>query len=194
MAGELRLATATEITPSQTEVLTPGPTEIVAGVRHGDGAGLALAAVPPNADAAPTAAVATAVSLQAGPDAGHAGVVTRHALRPVEDGQGRHHHLRVLQAVAQPLQDGGEVGSLLGYRVPALTHQPVQRARAVVGRLQAATVGHQLHHLLVGAAGVRHVAQGHHLPQQDTEGPGTQWVWLTAPTNPSLLTKHLFSS
>ena len=152
-------------------------TEIVAGVRDGDDPRLARAAVPSNTDAAPTATVAAAVALHAGPDAGHAGVVAGHTLRPVEDWQWRHHHLGVLQAVAQPLQDGGEVGSLLWYGVPALTHQSVQRARAVVRRLQPASVGHQLHHLLVSPAWVGHVAQGHHLPQQDTEGPGqTQTV------------------
>ena len=170
-------------------------TEIVAGLRDGDGACLALGAVPSNTDAAPTAAVAAAVPLQAGPDAGHAGVVAGQALRAVEDGQRRHDHLRVLETVAQPLQDGGEVGSLLGYRVPALTHQPVQRARAVVGRLQAAAVGHQLHHLLVGPAGVGHVAQGHHLPQQDTEGPGAHsYSYSYSLLGFPPLTKHLFWS
>ena len=54
----------------------------------------------------------------------------------MEHGERRHHHLGVLQAVSEPLEDGGEGGSLLGDGVPALTHQPVQRARAVVGGLQ----------------------------------------------------------
>ena len=55
--------------------------------------------------------------------------------------------------------------------MPALAHEAVQRPRAVVGRLKATAVRHQLHDLLVAAAGVGHVAQGHHLPQQDAKGP-----------------------
>ena len=54
----------------------------------------------------------------------------------MEHGERRHHHLGVLQAVAEPLEHGGEGWPLLGDGVPALAHQPVQRARAVVGRLQ----------------------------------------------------------
>ena len=147
------------------------PTEIVTGVGPSTSSWLALAAGSSYAHTPPTAAVAAAVALDAGPDAGHAGVVAGHALRPVEDWERSHHDLGVLEAVAEPLQDGGEVGSLLRYWVPALTHQSVQRTRAVVGGLQPPTVGDQLHHLLVGPAGVGHVAEGHHLPQQDAEGP-----------------------
>ena len=126
-----------------------------------------------NAHAAPAPAVAAAITSPGshGPHRGQAGVMRGHRLRPVEDRERSHDDLRVLEAVAEPLQDGGEVGSLLRYWVPALTHQSVQRTRAVVGGLQPPTVGDQLHHLLVGPAGVGHVAEGHHLPQQDAEGP-----------------------
>ena len=54
----------------------------------------------------------------------------------MEHGERRHDDLGVLQAVSEPLEDGGEGGPLLGDGVPALTHQPVQRTRAVVGWLQ----------------------------------------------------------
>ena len=54
----------------------------------------------------------------------------------MEHGERRHDDLGVLQAVSEPLEDGGEGGSLLGDGVPALTHQPVQRTRAVVRGLQ----------------------------------------------------------
>ena len=65
-----------------------------------------------------------------------------------------------------------EVWPLLGDGMPALAHETVDRAGAVVGRLEAAAVGHELHDLLVPPAGIRHVAERHHLPQEDTEGPG----------------------
>ena len=93
------------------------------------------------ADTAPATAVAAAVAhapvvVAGGPHAGHARVVARHALRPVEDGERGHDDLGVLEAVAQPLQDGGEVGPLLGYRMPTLAHEAIQRSGAVVRRLQ----------------------------------------------------------
>ena len=92
-----------------------------------------------DADAAPAPAVAAAVTGRAarGPHRGQAGVVRGHRLRPVEDGERGHDDLRVLETVAQPLEDGGEGGSLLGDGVPALTHQPIQGTRAVVRRLQS---------------------------------------------------------
>lgn len=72
-----------------------------------------------------------------------------------------------LHAIADSLQNGPEVGSLLGDRVPALRHERVNRARTVERGLEPAAVGHELHHLLVAPAGVGHVAERHHLPQQD---------------------------
>ena len=60
-----------------------------------------------------------------------------HALGPVEHGEGSHDDLGVLQAVAQPLQDGREVGPFLGNWMPALAHEAIQRTWAVVGRLQS---------------------------------------------------------
>ena len=94
--------------------------------------------------------------------------------RPMEHGQRGHDHLRVLHAVAEALEDRPEAGPLLWDGVPALGHESVDRAGAVVGRLQPAAVRHQLHHLLVAAAGVRHVAEGHHLPEEDAERPGNK--------------------
>ena len=93
----------------------------------------------PDAHAAPAPAVAAAVARPEarGPHRGQAGVMRGHRLRPVEHGEGGHDHLGVLEAVAQSLQDGGEGGPLLGDRMPALTHQPVQGAWAVVRRLQS---------------------------------------------------------
>ena len=37
--------------------------------------------------------------------------------------------------------------------------------------LEPTTARHQLHHLLVATTRVRHVAQRHHLPQQNSERP-----------------------
>ena len=92
-----------------------------------------------DAHAAPAPAVAAAVTgpEARGPHRGQAGVMRGHRLRPVEDGEGCHHHLGILEAVAESLKDGGEGGSLLGDGVPALTHQPIQGTRAVVRRLQS---------------------------------------------------------
>ena len=92
-----------------------------------------------NAHAAPAPAVAAAVASPGahGPHRGQAGVVRGHRLRPVEDGERGHDDLRVLETVAQPLEDGGEGGSLLGDGVPALAHQAIQGARAVVRGLQS---------------------------------------------------------
>ena len=88
-----------------------------------------------DADAASTPTVARTVAVSSGPDAGERGVVRGHALRSVKHWQRSHHHLRILETVAQPLQDGGELWSLLWYGMPALTHQTIQWTWAVVGRL-----------------------------------------------------------
>ena len=55
----------------------------------------------------------------------------------MEDGERGHDDLRVLETVAQPLEDGGEGGPLLGDGVPALAHQAIQGPRAVVRGLQS---------------------------------------------------------
>lgn len=57
-----------------------------------------------------------------------------------------------------PVPLGGREGNL---------HRP----RAVLGRVHPAAVGHELQHLLVAAAGIRHVAQREDLPQQYPERP-----------------------
>ena len=96
----------------------------------------------PDAHAAPAPAVAAAVARPEarGPHRGQAGVMRGHGLRPVEDGERGHDDLRVLETVAEPLEDGGEGGPLLGDGVPALTHQPVQGTRAIIGRLQSEVI------------------------------------------------------
>jgi hypothetical protein len=66
-------------------------------------------------------------------------------------------NIAYLNAVSKTLNDGPEVWPLLGDRVPALTHEPVDRAWTVVWRLQPAPVCDELHHLLVTSARVRHV-------------------------------------
>ena len=95
-----------------------------------------------DAHAAPAPAVAAAVASPGshGPHRGQAGVMRGHGLRPVEDGERGHDDLRVLEAITEPLEDGGEGGPLLGDGVPALTHQPVQGTRAIVRRLQSEVI------------------------------------------------------
>ena len=166
-------------------------TEVITGWLAAQAAQAAqVGAQRPDAHAAPAPAVAAAVARPEapGPHRGQAGVMRGHGLRPVEHGEGGHDHLGVLEAVAQPLQDGGEGGPLLGDGMPALTHQPVQGTRAVVRGLQSenqdmnisrwiyliishspSTICHELHDFLVGSAWIRHVAQGHDLPQQDSK-------------------------
>lgn len=53
---------------------------------------------------------------------------------------------------------------------PLYLHRP----RAVLGRVHPAAVGHELQHLLVAAAGIRHVAQREDLPQQHPERPAEE--------------------
>ena len=72
-----------------------------------------------------------------------------------------------LHAISDPLQNSPEVRPLLCDRVPALRHEGVNRTRTVERGLESAAVGHELHDLLVAPAGVGHVAERHHLPQQD---------------------------
>ena len=59
-----------------------------------------------------------------------------------------------LKTVAQSLSDGVEGRPLLGYGVPTLAHKAVQRPGTVVWRLEAASVGHQLHNLLFEKMGL----------------------------------------
>ena len=74
---------------------------------------------------------------------------------------------RYLHAISDSLQNGPEVGPLFGDGVPALRHESVNRTRTVERGLEPAAVGHELHHLLVAPAGVGHVAERHHFPQED---------------------------
>jgi hypothetical protein len=76
-----------------------------------------------------------------------------------------------LNAVSQSLENGPEVWPLLGNRMPTLTHEAIDRTRTIVWRLETTSVGDELHHFLVATSRIRHVPQGHHLPQENTERP-----------------------
>ena len=76
-----------------------------------------------------------------------------------------------LNAISQSFENGPKVWPLLWYGMPALTHEAVNWTRAIVWRLEATSVGDELHHFLVAATRIRHVPQGHHLPQENTKRP-----------------------
>ena len=62
-----------------------------------------------------------------------------------------------LNAVAQTLNDGSEVGPLLWNGMPALAHETVDGAWTIVRRFESTPVRDELHDFLVTSARVRHV-------------------------------------